>query len=828
MLEKLFLQILNMSLVASGVIIAVILLRFPLKKAPKNISYALWSVVLFRLACPFSFESAISLLPFSQPLPQDILTSANPVITSGIPFVDHAIALPAPTLGDSINPMQVIIFVSAVIWITGVIILLSYSIISFLLLKYKVRFALLLHDNVYECDAISSPFVLGLFNPRIYLPINLSSTEKSYILEHERTHIRRYDTLIKPIAFFTLCVHWFNPLCWLSFVLMAKDMELSCDEIVLKKMGYNIKQDYSLSLLSLACPQNILNGSPLAFGESNVNARIKNVLNYKKPTFWVVFLSALAAIIFGLCLLLNPQKDNDMPKNIGVNALILEIDYEAVTMTVKGLDENSILGDRCIVYCGDAMIMRMVNSELVDLNFEKLSVGDNITVDVVSVQESYPTSTTTDKIQLLHSVSSGDFDPLEWAQNLKVEDIQGIALFVEPSTESESYKEYLPAEFEDIVKLLNQSNGYLLRYNEGLEPPIHSLLITQKDGQTHIVTNADNKYLIIDGNYYSDDFPHLSLWNFKGDSPVPSGFNIDNWYNPIPVQPQEISPQEFVDFVVNTFQVKDGVAQFILPQTMPIEYSLAQLSVHVSGSMPMENGANMSLHAFEQEDIQRNWQLGKEYVEKMFDTPEPDKAEVNIEVSFAEKDGSSAIYYSNKGITFLPPQVAEGGSVDIGLNDITFQNKTGERVKLDITLPSGWTMKQSPDNYLGHFAPFVDIYNGSALVGNIFCTPFDLYRDDNGDIPYMSVYNGIMLGSMASWDNEYTELIKTKDTCVATCRPWHRSSVPGVSGAAQTNIENKGILAYNANLLKYVGIYLNQQSVSDEQWQAIAKSVKLS
>ncbi|MEG0615377.1 MAG: M56 family metallopeptidase, partial [Oscillospiraceae bacterium] len=315
-MEEIFLQILNMSLMASVAILVVMLIRIPLKKAPKSISYALWSVVLFRLVCPVSFESIFSLIPSSKPLPQEIIIAPNPIINSGFPVLDQAVKLPVPTLGESVNPMQILLLISSIVWISGVFVLVCYSIISYFLLKRKVGTAMLIEGNVYESEEISSPFVLGIIKPKIYLPLGLPAAQREYILKHEQTHIKRLDTLIKPIAFLVLSVHWFNPLCWFAFVLMSKDMELSCDEAVIKAMGSGIKCDYSTSLLSLATGQKMPNGSPLAFGESNVKARIKNVLNYKKPAFWVVIVAIAAVVVVGIGLVANP-KSEDQNSSIG-------------------------------------------------------------------------------------------------------------------------------------------------------------------------------------------------------------------------------------------------------------------------------------------------------------------------------------------------------------------------------------------------------------------------------------------------------------------------------------------------------------------------------
>ncbi|MBS4201175.1 hypothetical protein KHA93_16165 [Bacillus sp. FJAT-49732] len=313
-MSELFLSVLDMSLTASYVILVVILIRLLLKKAPKVISYALWGVVAFRLVVPFTFESVFSLLPRNRernPIPQDSIHQQSPQINSGIEVVDSFVGgpLPAQTAGNSVNHLQNYLQIGSYIWVLCMIALLIYSLVSVLLLKKQLKNAQLIEQNIYEAENLKTPFVLGLIRPKIYLPVGLHAEERSYILLHEQTHIKRYDHIIKLVAFLVLSVHWFNPLVWVAFMLMSRDMEFSCDERVLKNLNYDtyIKKSYASSLLSLATDRRILNGSPLAFGEGNVKGRIKNVLNYRKPRFWVLAFSITIMIAVGIGLIANPK-----------------------------------------------------------------------------------------------------------------------------------------------------------------------------------------------------------------------------------------------------------------------------------------------------------------------------------------------------------------------------------------------------------------------------------------------------------------------------------------------------------------------------------------
>ena len=314
-MSELFLTALNMSLTASYVILFVLLIRIPLKKAPTFISYALWSVVAFRLIIPFSFEGMFSLMPWNTntvPIPHDIIYQETPQINSGIEVVDSFVneLLPAPSIGASVNPLQIYTGIGAYIWVLGIIALLGYSLVSVLSLKRQLKSAQLIEKNIFEAKNLKTPFVLGLIRPKIYLPVDLNVEERGYILLHEQTHIHRKDHIIKILAFFILSIHWFNPLVWIAFMLMSLDMELSCDERVLKDMNENIKKPYAYSLLSLANSKHIFNGSPLAFGEGNVKVRIKNVLNYRKSSIWVIAVSMITVMIVGIALVTNPKQED--------------------------------------------------------------------------------------------------------------------------------------------------------------------------------------------------------------------------------------------------------------------------------------------------------------------------------------------------------------------------------------------------------------------------------------------------------------------------------------------------------------------------------------
>lgn len=302
-----FIQILNMSLGAAWAAVLVMLGRLLLRRAPKMVSYALWSVVLFRLVCPVSFSSVLSLMPQPQTIPQDIIYAPQPQIQSGFIWFDQAVSqsLPPATPHASINPVQAWLEIGNLVWQVGMALMLAYCVISYLRFRLRLRGAVRLEGNVWESDRIPTAFVLGLFRPQIYLPLGLGEEERRYILCHEDAHIRRLDHLVKPLALLLLIVHWFNPVLWLAYFFMCRDMEMSCDERAMERLGRDVRRDYSACLLNLSARQSGLT-VPLAFGENDVKSRIKNILSYKKPALWVMVAALALAVLLAFCLTANP------------------------------------------------------------------------------------------------------------------------------------------------------------------------------------------------------------------------------------------------------------------------------------------------------------------------------------------------------------------------------------------------------------------------------------------------------------------------------------------------------------------------------------------
>ena len=314
-MNELFLKIINMSISASWLVLAVLILRFVLKKAPKWINVLLWGIVAIRLICPFSFESTLSLIPSAETIPLNIGMDTTPTINSGISAINNAVnpiisQSNTPMAGASVNLLQITIGIYEYIWIFGMIALALYTAISYWRLRRKVDTAVRYKDNIFQSENVSFPFVLGIIKPRIYLPFKMNGQYLEYVVAHEQAHICRKDHWWKPLGFLLLMIHWFNPLMWLAYVLLCRDIELACDEKVIKELGNEQRGDYTQALVACSVNRRMIAACPLAFGEVSVKERVKSVMNYKKPAFWVIIISVIVCVGVAVCFLTNPKQDS--------------------------------------------------------------------------------------------------------------------------------------------------------------------------------------------------------------------------------------------------------------------------------------------------------------------------------------------------------------------------------------------------------------------------------------------------------------------------------------------------------------------------------------
>ena len=309
-MSAVFLKLVNMSIAAGWLILAVVLLRALLKKAPKALRCALWALVAVRLLCPVSLESAWSLVPRAEALPRelfDTVEAAAPPAPAAP--ADAATAPRTPAAPGAGTLARLAGRYGPAVWLCGMAALLLYALVSYLRLRRRVAAALPLKAGVWLCDDVRSPFILGVLRPRIYLPSDMEEEQVGCVLAHENAHLQRRDHLWKPLGFALLTVYWFNPLCWLAYALLCRDIELACDERVVRDLDPAGRKAYSSALLSCSAPRTTVAACPLAFGEVGVKERIGNVLNYKKPAFWLILVAVLACAVAGVCFLTDPKND---------------------------------------------------------------------------------------------------------------------------------------------------------------------------------------------------------------------------------------------------------------------------------------------------------------------------------------------------------------------------------------------------------------------------------------------------------------------------------------------------------------------------------------
>ena len=313
-MSDLFLKIVNMSISASWLVVAVLILRLVLKKAPKWVNVLLWGIVAVRLICPLSFESALSLIPSAETIPEKIISGPSFDVQTGITPIDNRIN---DYLGDRYfegvtvptNNGNNVMTILTIVWIIGILLLATYTIISYQRLNRKVDTAVHYKGNIFQSENVSSPFVLGIINPRIYLPFSMNEQDLEHVVAHEQAHICRKDHWWKPLGFLLLTIYWFNPLMWLAYVLLCRDIELACDEKVIKELGNEQRADYTQALVACSVNRRMIAACPLAFGEVGVKDRVKSVMNYKKPAFWVIIIAVIVCVGVAVCFLTNPKQD---------------------------------------------------------------------------------------------------------------------------------------------------------------------------------------------------------------------------------------------------------------------------------------------------------------------------------------------------------------------------------------------------------------------------------------------------------------------------------------------------------------------------------------
>ena len=530
-----FLKLLNLSISASWLVLAVLVLRLISKRSPKWVNVLLWGIVALRLVLPFSIESALSLIPSAETVsPAAVQFAPAPTITSGVSVIDNAVNsslsehfAAVPTA--SVNPLYVWTEIAGWVWLIGLGAMLLYALVSYLRLRRRVSVSLPIQDHIYLCDAISSPFILGVVKPRIYLPSGLDEVQRQNVLAHEQAHLARRDHWWKPLGFALLAVYWFNPVLWLAYTLLCRDIELACDERVIRTMDESAVKTYSTVLLACSMPRKAVITCPLAFGEVGVKERVRNALHYKKPAFWVVAASVAVCVVVAVCFLTDPPTDTDAAGLVGfhreqvtyadvtdasgaqpssvqltaeetdaVYALLDAMQYKrlgaasAMQACYARLYFISAAGERCEVILSEReMLVNPITggktARLYELRSESTELRDYLlgcigTSDAAPEQMSHPTLSD----DLTEAERSIVDEFLHWAQGLRAEDILNLQ-FHDGSSSRFLVDAEQTALSAQLVPALNALSEAELYTQQGYgDSTYYTLTVNLRDGTDYI------------------------------------------------------------------------------------------------------------------------------------------------------------------------------------------------------------------------------------------------------------------------------------------------------------------------------------------------------
>ena len=488
-LKTAFLKLANMSISASWLVLAILVLRLVLMKAPKWVNVLLWGIVAVRLICPFTIESALSLIPSTQTIPMNIEIAAKPAIDSGVEVVNSMVnpmiaASFTPYPGASANPLQIWIPLAAVIWAFGMVLMFLYTAISYWRLNRRIDTAVRYRDNIFQSENVSSPFVLGIIKPKIYLPFQMNEQDLQHVVAHEQAHIRRKDHWWKPLGFLLMTLHWFNPLMWLAYVMLCRDIELACDEKVIKELNSAQRADYTQALVACSVNRRMIAACPLAFGEVGVKDRVKSIMNYRKPTFWITMTALVACVIASICFLTNPISNESSTSFLNYRNAISLSDRQDVIPAVhySSEDEQGLIGIGMVE--GDAFARFLGSVSWTEKWMEPsdrsspgsvaVNVADNLRITVYdrnfaavafNAEVCYYRIGNSDYEKVLELLMTADEERLEKSSETRLDIVLGIATIEENSDSISLSEKYTVGEAQVIGKSVAQ-NGYTMTIQE--------------------------------------------------------------------------------------------------------------------------------------------------------------------------------------------------------------------------------------------------------------------------------------------------------------------------------------------------------------------------
>ena len=574
-MASIFIDLFNMSITASYLVLAVVVARLLLKKAPKWINCLLWALVGIRLICPFSFESSLSLVPSSQTISINNSSAGRPfTVQSGVPVVDsnineiigdkyyEGVTVPTNTFADMTT-------ILSIVWLVGLFAMLLYGSISYLRVHKKVGASILFTDNIYYCDNIDTPFIFGLFKPKIYVPSGISEEQIGYIALHEKAHLKRKDHFWKPLGFILLSVYWFNPVMWVAYILLCRDIETACDEKVIKNMPNTEKKSYSETLVYCSVQRRMVMACPLAFGEVGVKQRIKSVLNYKKPAFWVIISAFVLFTVVAVCFISNPVNDK-------VNKILNEDGFDVISANEKEFSiffVTGMLTDEMFQNDGVYKVKgRDTYNDFVEFNFKEVhSHNDMFTLTFDITYKDIPNEGT------IYVLESKQFEGgLELGEKIDVYDATGDLshyssychskgpgtefVFSVPKKWFENRRDTKIEVKFDVLEVVYEKSQ-----NKGNSSSIG--IIGGADGPTSIIVSDKNTKKEI--KKLQDKYPHF--FNLDGSDGLTVyvtalGLNNYRWYlssNKTPVDPQKImsfsefSQTDEIPLILSVYNIDD-------------------------------------------------------------------------------------------------------------------------------------------------------------------------------------------------------------------------------------------------------------------------------
>lgn len=744
----------------------------------------------------------------------DIASQTIPRIDSGIVIVDNAInsTLPPPLVGESVNLLQIWITIGSYVWLLGVAIFAVYAIASYVFLKMKMRHATCIKENIYESQNTKSPFVIGVFSPKIYLPSNLSEKEMMFIVLHEKAHIKRCDHIIKFVAYLTLCLHWFNPLVWVAFWLMGKDMEMSCDERVLKELGAETKSDYSRTLLSLATERHFMGASPLAFGEVGVKARIKNILNFKKPAFWAVAIATVAVITISIGLISNPKSDD---KNAKVGTLV----------------KNKIMASAALDNGFDIQLILLDGRTFTD---KDVPIGGNIyTINFTGEYE-------------LQVLKDGKIISIMPNEQLLTNSFDGVSL-------------NFSSEFEFEINDYNGDGNpdFTIGQWSGSSNNLHEIYSVAKGGKITKLTKEGGIYTS-DGKNASDFSIQLALEDNgrlrAAQYDIEQGKIITVYYNwneetgvfepATPVTLTKETATEFINQTLSTFTVNsDNTVSFKLPAVIPTDEG-GKVKLVISSSATFPSSIQEIL------DYKEGWQGGESHSHQL-DMSKGNPEEIFLRVAFiTEEDETSFEIHTADYLKLIAPfeydtpvnvvdrnvEVNQTGTFGV----LKYTMKNGDNFSITLTPPKGVTLstiKSESENGFMLFSemPTVVISKDTAQIGMLTLSSFGTSNKDylteistsDNTLP-MAIYSPIAMANHATFDNY--KVCKSSATGANATAKYLWQDLTDYSGRAPEApwLEEDAILAYDYEKIPFF-IYMNlaKDSLSSAELDALAKSIEI-